>query len=401
MKNIQRIVDFVDRNKLYPDLRVIEGAAEPEVVVDGKDVIMFSSNNYLGLATHPRLIDAGIEAIRKYGVGSDGSRLLSGNIQIHQDLEKEIIKFKGAENADAIIWPSGYSANVGVITALMNPIKTGVGDLLANKGIILSDELNHASIIDGAIMSKQKKVVYKHCDMADLEKKLRKYKNKRKLVVTDGVFSMDGDIAPLDKISKLCKKYNAISMIDEAHSSGILGKNGHGTMEHFNLKPVEDIDILLGTFSKALASTGGFVIANKMLVKYLRIASRSYMFSTAMTPAASAALIEALKVLEEEPKWRIQLWKNREYLVEGLHSRGFDTLSSETQIVPILIGPDEKAIQFSRMLFDRGIFAPCVRWPAVEKGKGRIRITLMATHTTEQIDKLLNACEEIKMELNI
>lgn len=401
MKNIQDIIDFADINKLYPDLRVVEGAAEPKVIVDGKDVIMFSSNNYLGLATHPRLINAGIEAIKKYGVGSDGSRLLSGNIQIHQDLEKEIIKFKGAENADAIIWPSGYSANVGAITAIMNPIKTGVGSLLKNKGIILSDELNHASIIDGAIMSKQKKIVYKHCNMVDLEKKLKKYKNKRKLVVTDGVFSMDGDIAPLDKISKLCKKYNAISMIDEAHSSGILGKNGHGTMEHFNLKPVEDIDILLGTFSKALASTGGFVIANKMMVKYLRIASRSYMFSTAMTPAASASIIEALKVIEEEPQWRHKLWENREYLVDGLHRRGFNTLSSETQIVPILIGLDEKAIQFSRMLFEKGIFAPCVRWPAVEKGKGRIRITLMATHTTKQIDKLLSACEKIKKELNI
>lgn len=392
-------MDYVAAHELYPDLRIIDGAAEPEVIVDGKKVLMFSSNNYLGLTTHPKIVGAGISAIKKYGVGSDGSRLLSGNLKVHRDFEKAIAKFKGGE--DAIVWPSGYSANVGVISAIMNPIKVGSGDFLSRKSVIISDDLNHASIIDGAVMSRQKKVIYKHRDMQDLEHKLNRYRNRRKMVVTDGVFSMDGDIAPLDKISQLCKKYNAISMVDEAHSTGILGKTGHGTLEHFALQAGKDVDIVLGTCSKALAVTGGFVVANKELVKYLRVASRSYMFSTAMTPMASAALVEVLRVIEEEPEWRNKLWDNREYLYSGLKELGFDTLTSETQIIPILIGRDEDAIKFSRMLFERGIFAPCVRWPAVEKNTARIRFTIMATHTKEQIDKLLHACGAIKKDLKL
>ena len=219
--------------------------------------------------------------------------------------------------------------------------------------------------------------------------------------MTDGVFSMDGDIAPLDKISELCKKYDALSMIDEAHSTGIVGKTGHGTLEHFGLKAMEDIDIVLGTCSKALANTGGFVVANKMLVRYLKVASRSYFFSTAMTPAASAALIVALKIIEEEPQWREKLWENANYLRNGFKANGFNTFTSETQIIPILVGLDENGIKFSRMLFDRGIFAPCIRWPAVAKGEARIRFTVMATHTREQLDKLLGACVDIRKELNL
>lgn len=399
MKRIQNIMDYVEEKELYPDLRIIDGAAEPEVLIDGRKVLMFSSNNYLGLATHPRMKKVAIATIEKYGVGSDGSRLLSGNLKIHREFEEAIAKFKGGE--DAIVWPSGYSANVGVISAVMNPIKVLAQDFFRRKGVILSDELNHASIIDGAILSKQKKVVYKHCDMNDLERKLKRYKNRRKLVVTDGVFSMDGDVAPLDKISELCKKYDAISMVDEAHSTGILGKTGHGTLEHFGLKAVEDIDIVLGTCSKALAVTGGFVVGSKELIKYLRVASRSYMFSTAMMPAASAALIEALKIIEEEPERREKLSGNVNYFRKGLHERGFHTFSSETQIVPILIGSDKDAIQFSRRLFDEGVFAPCVRWPAVERDKARIRFTIMATHTKEQMDKVLNACAVIKKELKL
>lgn len=399
MKRIEDIMDYVEEKDLYPDLRIIEGAAEPEVVIDGKKVLMFSSNNYLGLATHPKMIEAGLVAVKKHGVGSDGSRLLSGNLKIHREFEEAIAKFKGGE--DAIVWPSGYSANVGVITAVMDPIKVRPQDFFARKGVIISDELNHASIIDGTIMSRQEKVVYKHCDMDDLEKKLKKYKNRRKIVVSDSVFSMDGDIAPLDKIVKLCKKYNAISMIDEAHSTGVLGETGHGTLEQFGLKVSRDIDIVLGTCSKALATTGGFVVGNKKLIKYLRVASRSYMFSTAMTPMASAVLITALKIIEEEPEWRKKMWDNANYFRQGLQKRGFNTITSETQIIPILIGSDKNAIQFSRRLFEEGIFAPCVRWPAVEKDKARIRFTIMATHTNEQMDRVLEACALIKKELDL
>lgn len=399
MDVIRKILNYVDTNELYPDLRIIEGGAEPEVFVDGKKVLMFSSNNYLGLATHPELKKAAIEAVEKYGVGSDGSRMLSGNLKIHRDFELAIAKFKGGE--DAIVWPTGYSANVGAITAIMNVPKVGPQDFTKRKGVILSDELNHASIIDGSRMSKQKVVIYKHRDIEDLEKKLKKYKHRRTLVVTDGIFSMDGDIAPLDKIVPLCKKYNSLVMIDEAHSTGVLGKTGHGTMEHFNLKAVDDVDIVLGTCSKGLAATGGFVVGSKELIRYLRITSRSYIFSTAMTPSASASLIKALEIIENEPQLRDKLWENANYLRDNFKKLGFNTLSSETQIIPILIGTDQNAMKFTRKLFGKGIFGPAVRWPAVGKGKARIRFTVMSTHTKKQLDYLLKCCSEIGRELKI
>jgi len=399
MEKIKKILDYVDNHGLYPDFRIIEGGANPEVIIDGKKVLMFSSNNYLGLATHPSVINAAIDATKKYGTGAGGSRMLSGNLQVHRDFELAIAKFKGGE--DAIVWPTGYSANVGTVSAVMELFKINSADFLSKKGVILSDELNHASIIDGCKMSKQKVVVYKHCNVDDLEKKLKKYKNRRTLVITDGVFSMDGDIAPLDKISAVCKQYKALLMIDEAHATGMLGKDGHGTSEHFGLKPVKDDDIVLGTCSKALGATGGFVVGSKDLVRYLRIASRSYIFSTAMTPAASGSLIEALKVIEADPKIREKMWNNVEHMREGFKKIGFDTLTSQTQIIPILIGTEEKAIKFTRMLFDKGIFGPCVRWPAVEKGKARIRFTVMSTHTEKQIDYLLKSCEEIGRELGL
>ncbi len=399
MKDILKIMKYIETNNLYPDLRIIEGAPEPEIIVDGKKTLMFSSNNYLGLSSNSAVKKAAKDAIDKYGVGADGSRLLSGNLKIHRELEKKIAKFKGGE--DAIVWPSGYSANVGAVSAIMKPIKVLPRDFLKWKGVIFSDELNHASIIDGIIMSRQKKIVYKHNDMQDLERKLKKYKNRRKLVVTDSVFSMDGDIAPLDKIVGLCKKYNAISMIDEAHSTGILGDTGHGALEHFGLKASKDVNIVLGTFSKALAATGGFVVGDKALIRYLRVASRSYMFSTAMTPAASAALIKSLEIIETEPKWRRMLLNNSEYLRNGFSDLGFDIFGSKTQIIPILIGDELTAVKFSRKLFENGVFAPCVRWPAVEKGAARIRFTVMATHTKNQLDRLLELCKELKGDLDI
>ena len=393
MKRIKGILDFAHRNALYPDLRVVDGPPEPEVVVDGKKVLMFTSNNYLGLATHPKIKQAAIEAIQKYGVGSDGSRLLSGNLKIHREFEEAIARFKGGE--DAIVWPTGYSANVGAVSALSRPLRVEPADFFSLGTVILSDELNHASIIDGAKMSRQKVVVYRHRDMADLAAKLRWHRFRRKLVVTDSVFSMDGDIAPLPEMAELCKKYDAMFMIDEAHATGVLGKTGHGSLEHFNLKPIEDVDVVLGTCSKALAASGGFVVGSRDLVSYLRVASRSYMFSTAMMPAASAALITTLEVIKNEPERRARLWENANYLRSELKAAGFDTLTSETQIIPVLIGGDERSIDVSRKLFDRGIYAPAVRWPAVEKGTARLRLTVMSTHTKEQIDYLVKNLENI------
>ena len=399
MNKIKKILNYIDSHKLYPDIKIINGSVKSNVFIDGKRVLMFSSNNYIGIATHPRVVDAAVNATKKYGVGSGGSRLLSGNLQIHRDFELAIAKFKGCE--DAIVWPSGYSANVGIISALMNPLKVGVSDFFERKGVIFSDELNHASIIDGCRMSKQKIVVYKHNNVSDLEKKLKKYKKRRELVVTDSVFSMDGDIAPLDKISALCKKYDAMLMIDEAHATGVLGNKGHGAVEYFNLDPEKDVDVIMGTCSKALGATGGFVVGSKSLIRYLRVASRSYIFSTAMAPASSAALIETLKVIEDEPEIRERMWKNVKYLREGFNKIGFDTITSETQIIPVLIGTEEKAIEFARKLLKKGIFAPCVRWPAVRKNKARIRFTVMSKHTKEEIDYLLKCCSDIGRDLNI
>ncbi|MDO8572492.1 MAG: 8-amino-7-oxononanoate synthase [bacterium] len=399
MKRIEDIMQYVEEHHLYPDLHVIDGAAEPEVIINGKKVLMFSSNNYLGLATHPKVVAAAIEATKKYGVGSGGSRMLSGNLQVHREYELAIAKFKGGE--DAIVFSTGYQTNLGVISAVMNPFKVGPYDFFRRRSVILSDDLNHASIVDGAKASGQKVVVYKHCDMNDLEKKLKKFKHRRKLVVTDGVFSMEGDIAPLDKIVTLCKKYNSLLMVDEAHATGVIGKNGHGTLEHFNLKPTTDVDIVMGTHSKALSSVGGFVVGSKNLIKYLRIASRPYIFSAALPPAVSASLITSLEVIESEPNLRVLLNKKSDDLRAKLNTLGFDTLGSQTQIVPVLIGEDEQAIEFSRMLLDKGIYAPCVRWPAVPKHRARLRLTVMSTHSNDQIAYLIKCCELIGKELKI
>src|SRR3989344_5383423 len=397
MNKINKILQYARGNDLYPDLHLVSGPPEPEIMVGGKKVLMFTSNNYLGLSNHPKVVQGAIDAIRKWGVGSDGSRLLSGNLEIHRQFEKSIATFKKGE--DAIVWPTGYSANVGTVSALTQPLKVGPGDFFSLGTVVISDELNHASIIDGARLGKQKKVVFKHRDMKDLESKLKWFKFRRKLVVTDSVFSMDGDIAPLDKMAELCKKYNAMLMIDEAHATGILGKTGHGSLELFNLKATTDVDVVLGTCSKALAASGGFVVGSKELADYLRVASRAYMVSTAMMPAASGALIAALHVMETEPKWREQLWINVKHAMQSLEEAGFNTLESETQIIPIFIGDDKKAIQFSRKLFEKGIFAPAVRWPAVPKDTARLRITLMATHTKDQIDYFVKSCEEISAKL--
>ncbi len=399
MKTIKEILNYVEKHKLYPDLKIVDGKIKPKIKVEKKDVLMFSSNNYLGLSTRSEVINSAINAIKKYGVGASGSRMLSGNLKIHRDFEKKIAKFKKGE--DAIVWPSGYAANVGIITAIMNPLKVRPSDFLKRKNIILSDELNHASIIDGCRMSKQKTVIYKHCDVDDLEKKLKKYKNRRKMVVTDSVFSMDGDIAPLNKIVPLCKKYNAILMIDEAHATGVLGETGRGACEYFNLKVGEDVDIVMGTCSKALGATGGFAVGKKFLIDYLRISSRSYIFSTAMTPAASASLIATIEVIEKEPEIIKKMWRNAEYLRSAFQELGFNTFASETQIIPVFIGPDDKAIKIAEELFKEGIFAPCVRWPAVEKNKARIRFTVTADHTKEEIDFLLGKMEKLGKKFNI
>lgn len=399
MKHVQRIMNFADKKKIYPDLRVIDGGADTEVVVDGKKLLMFSSNNYLGLASHPLVKAAAHSAIEKYGTGSGGSRILSGNLRIHEEAERKIAAFKGGESA--IIFPTGYSANVGGVSGFLTMMKVSLRYMLMRKAVVFSDELNHASIIDGCRLSGAKTIVYPHKDMNVLERMLKRHRHRRKLIVTDGVFSMDGDIAPLDEIVYLAKKYGASTMVDEAHTTGILGANGHGTVEHFHLKPMKDVEIIMGTFSKSAGAVGGYVVGTEELIRYLRVSARSYMFSAAMPPVTAATIITAIDLMEKDPSFRHKLWENSIYLKEGFRSLGFNTFSSETQIIPIFIGKDDKGVEFSRRLFDLGIYGPCVRWPAVTRNQSRIRFTVMATHTREQIDYLLECCRFLGTEMRL
>lgn len=397
MKEIRNILKTLEERGLYPDIKELSTGPTPEVIIDGRKFILFCSNNYLGLSTHPKVIEANIKATRKYGTGSGASRLVSGTLDIHRKLEKVIAKFKHTE--DAIVFSTGYMANLGTIPAVMDLIDIGLTSVFRKKGVILSDQLNHASIIDGCRFSRAKVVVYKHRDMRDLQSKLKKYKKRRKLIVTDGVFSMDGDIAPLPKIVELAKEYDAMVMVDEAHATGVLGKNGAGTVEHFHLEG--KVDIVMGTFSKALGGLGGYVAGSEELIKFLRVAVRPYIFTTAMPPGTAAGIIAAIEEIQNNPMLRANLWKNAEQLRKGLKGLGLNTLNSETQIIPVLIGSEEKAIEAANLLFERGFLAPCIRWPAVPKNMARIRCSVMATHTEEHIEALLSAFAEIIQILNL
>jgi len=392
MKEIRKVLSLIDKYELYPDTRVASSADVPETIIDNRKVVSFCSNNYLGLASCDNVKAAVINSVSRYGTGAGGSRLLSGNFDVHNQLEQTIARFKKEESA--ITFSAGFMANLGVVSAVLDLLPLIPRNPFCGSGIILSDELNHASIIDACRFSNAKVVVYNHSDMDHLESFLRKYRRNRKMIVTDGVFSMDGDIAPLDKIYALSKKYNSMVLVDDAHSTGILGDNGRGTSEHFNL-PQDESLITMGTFSKSLGAVGGFIAGNKDLIRYLRVASRPYMFSAAMPPATAAGLIAAFNEMESRPELRLLLWKNANMLRDGLRKRGFDTLGSATPIIPVLIGDENRAIMVAKKLFENGYFAPCVRWPAVKKNKAIIRFTVMSLHTTVQIESLLDTFSDI------
>jgi len=392
MREIKKLLDAADRLGLYPTIRSVSSKADPEVEVDGKRVISFCSNNYLGLATNEKVISASVEATRKYGTSCGGSRMISGNLVLQEELERKIAEFKGEEAS--ILFMTGFMANTGTIPAMMNmPKLFNLPIISQDKNLILSDELNHASIVDACRLAKAERRVFKHRDMNDLERALKKNGKKRKLIVTDGVFSMDGDIAPLKEIAGLASKHNAMVMVDDAHATGVLGKNGRGTIEHCGVEG--KIDITLGTCSKAFGGVGGFVAGSKDLIRFLRVRARQYIFSSALPPGTSAGIIEAIEQIRKRPELRERLWKNVELFKEGLKKLGFDTLESETQIIPVLIGDEKKAIRFSERLFEEGVFIPCVRWPAVPEGKARLRCTVMATHNEEQIEKALEVFKKI------
>ena len=384
---IKENLNQIKQSNLHRELVEISSSMTPEIVINKKIYYQFASNNYLGLTTDAKITNSVISAIKKYGNGTGGSRLVTGTSNLHSKLESDIAKFKKTD--DAIVFSSGYLASIGTISSIMN-----------KDDIIFSDELNHACLIDGARLSRSKIVIYKHSNMKDLESKLKKFKasNGKKMIISDSVFSMDGDIAPLDSIVKLSKKYECISMIDEAHATGILGDTGSGASEMFGVQ--DKIDICMGTLSKAIGSVGGYIAGSSDLIDYLKNRARSFIFDTSLPAGALTASIGAIKLIERQPSIRDDLNNNIQYIQDFLASSSFNYLKSVTPIVPIIIGDEEKALECSRFLLKNQIYVPAVRPPSVPKGQSRIRVTLMATHKKKHIDKIIKVMENLEKIIN-
>ncbi|HVH86356.1 MAG TPA: glycine C-acetyltransferase [Terriglobales bacterium] len=374
-------------------LRILEDEQEPVCTFDGKKVINLASNNYLGLTTHPRLREAALEATRKFGVGSGAVRTIAGTMRIHMQLEEKIARFK---NVDAcVVFQSGFAANAGTVSAI-----------LGKEDFIISDELNHASIIDGARLSRAKILVFRHKDIAHAEEQLASVKDQpgNKLLITDGVFSMDGDVGPLPALCDLAEKYGAIMMVDDAHASGVLGRNGRGTIDHFNVHG--RVDVQVGTLSKAIGALGGYVCGSRDLIDFLYHRARPFLFSTSHPPSVAATCIAAFDVLEQEPQLMEKLWENTRYFKKELGNLGFNiggknTPASETPITPIIVGDGKLAMQFSRELFNEGVMATGIAFPTVPEGKARIRTIMTATHTREQLDQALATLKKVGQRLGI
>ena len=372
----------------YQRLRVLQSESAPESLFDGKQVINLASNNYLGLTTHPKLKEAAIAAVQKYGVGSGAVRTISGTMSLHLQLEERIADFKHVEAC--VVFQSGFAANAGTVSAILTP-----------DDHIISDELNHASIIDGCRLSRAKIHVFPHKDVAAAEKILAGLDSVagHKLLITDGVFSMDGDIGALPGLTEAAEKHGAIMMIDDAHSSGVLGRNGRGTVDHFSLNG--RVPIQVGTLSKAIGVVGGYVCGSRDLIEFLYHRARPFLFSTSHPPAVAAACLAAFDVLEQEPERIDMLWDNTRYFKKGLVEAGFDTGISETPITPIMVGEASKAHELSRELFAEGVFATGIGFPTVAKGKARVRTIVTATHTKAELDQALDVFRKVGKRLGI
>lgn len=372
---------------VYPYFRKIESEQDTEVLINGKKVLMFGSNSYLGLTNHPKVIEAAVAATKKYGTGCAGSRFLNGTLDIHIALEDRLAKFVGKD--EAIIYSTGFQVNLGVASCL-----TGREDY------ILWDELDHASIIEGCRLSMSKKIKYKHNDMESLEKKLQMCDpDKVKLIITDGVFSMEGDVANLPKICELANKYNAAVYVDEAHGIGVFGNQGRGTCDHFGV--TKDVDLIMGTFSKSFAALGGFIATDSVTANYLRHNSRSYIFSASITPASTAAVNAALDIMESEPERIEHLWKVTNYALEGFRNIGCEIGHTSTPIIPLFIRDNDKTFAVTRDLLEDGIFVNPVVSPAVPSQDTLIRFSLMATHTIEQVDRALECIQKVFKKYDI
>jgi len=385
---MKETLEQMERDYLIWEEFVLEGPSETWTIVNGKRVLVMCSNNYLGLANHPRLKKAVIEAIEKYGAGSGSVRPIAGTMKIHLELEQEMAKYKRKEAS--ITFQSGFAANMGSIPQLVDQ-----GDL------IISDELNHGSIIDGIRLSRAEKRIYGHRDVSSLEKILatEAKKFRRILVVTDGVFSMDGDIAPLPEIVKLCDEYNALLYVDDAHGDGVLGENGRGIANHFHLE--DKVDIEMGTFSKAYGCVGGYIVGSKLLCEYLRNKVRPYLLTGSQPPPVVAACLEAIKIVQEDSSLFTKLWDNTRYFKKSLQQLGFDIGQSQTPITPIIIGENKTTKEFSKMLFKEGVFGVPIYYPMVPKGKARIRTIVTAVHTKQDLDFALNAFEKVGKTLKV
>lgn len=383
-KNIEQL----KKDGVYRKLPVNEGPCEAEIILNGKKVINLSSNNYLGFANHPRLIKAAKEAIDQYGVGSGAVRTIVGNMDIHEKLDTVIAEFKHEEAA--LVFQSGFSVNTGVIQAITT-----------EKDLIVSDELNHASIIDGIRLSRASRAVYKHSNMKDLERILIEKRDdfEQVLIITDGVFSMDGDIAKLPEIVKIAKKYNCLTYVDDAHGSGVLGDRGRGTVDHFKLNG--QVDFIVGTLSKAIGVVGGYVCGSLEMRHWLLHRGRPLLFSTSMMPAAAGAIIEAFSMLENSDHYTKKLWDNSNYLKDKLEKLGFDIGHSETPITPIMIGDEAATMAFSKTLLQNGVYVSGIVFPTVAKSKGRIRCMVSALHTKDQLDKAILIMEQTAKQLMI
>jgi glycine C-acetyltransferase len=372
---------------LHP--RVLQDVQQARTRFDGRNVINLASNNYLGLAGHPRMRKAASEAAARLGAGSGAVRTIAGTMSLHVELEERFAAFKGAEAS--IMFQSGFTANSGTVAAILTP-----------EDVIVSDQLNHASIIDGARLSRAEIKVFPHKDVDAADRLLAETKRpgRHQLLITDGVFSMDGDIAPLERLVEVAEKHGAIMMIDDAHASGVLGTGGKGTVSHYGLDPSR-VDIQVGTLSKAIGVLGGFIAGPRHLIDWLVNRGRPFLFSTSAPPAVAAACIEALAIIQEEPERLERLWSNTGFFKKGLHGLGFDTGESETPITPVIAGEETKAVELSRRLWDEGVFTPAIVFPTVAKGRSRVRTIVTADHTEEDLREALDAFERVGRELGL
>ena len=381
LAHLTAALDELKQRGTYFRLRVLDDQQAPVCHYDGRRVINLASNNYLGLCNHPKLREAAVAATEKYGAGSGAVRTIAGTMRIHMELEEKIAAFKNVEAC--VVFQSGFAANAGTVSAI-----------LGKDDFILSDELNHASIIDGARLSRAKIKVFRHKDVAHAEELLREVQHEpgHKLLITDGVFSMDGDIGPVDKLAALAEKYSAIMMVDDAHASGVLGRNGRGSVDHFGCHG--KVEVQVGTLSKAIGALGGYVCGSRDLIDYLYHRARPFLFSTSHPPSVTASCIAAFDILESEPERIERLWANTRYFKQQLSDAGFDiggrsTPASETPITPIIVGDGRATMDFSRALFDAGVMATGIAFPTVPEGKARIRTIMTSEHTREQIDQAL------------